>query len=83
MSGRFGKVAVLMGGWSAEREISLQSGRAVLAALQARGIDAHGVDVDRARLLHLADEVPGSGPPHAQNASHPKALPRTPARGRP
>lgn len=55
MSGRFGKVAVLMGGWSAEREISLQSGRAVLAALQARGIDAHGVDVDRGRLLHLAE----------------------------
>ncbi|MDH5387330.1 MAG: D-alanine--D-alanine ligase [Gammaproteobacteria bacterium] len=41
----FGKVAVLMGGWSAEREISLLSGNAVLKALQAQGIDAHGVDV--------------------------------------
>ncbi len=43
---QFGKVAVLMGGLSAEREISLQSGRAVLAALQKKGVDAHGVDVD-------------------------------------
>jgi D-alanine-D-alanine ligase len=42
---RFGKVAVLMGGTSAEREISLQSGRAVLDALLAAGIDAHGLDV--------------------------------------
>jgi D-alanine-D-alanine ligase len=43
----YGKVAVLMGGWSAEREISLQSGAAVLAALQQAGIDAHGIDVGR------------------------------------
>ncbi len=41
----FGKVAVLMGGLSAEREISLHSGAAVLAALQRQNIDAHGVDV--------------------------------------
>jgi D-alanine-D-alanine ligase len=41
----FGKVAVLMGGVSAEREVSLKSGAAVLAALQRRGIDAHGIDV--------------------------------------
>ena len=48
MSGQaFGKVAVLMGGWSAEREISLKSGQAVLAALQAQGVYAHGVDVRR------------------------------------
>jgi len=40
----FGKVAVLMGGPSAEREISLISGRAVLAALQSRKVDAHGFD---------------------------------------
>jgi D-alanine-D-alanine ligase len=40
----FGKVAVLFGGNSAEREISLISGRAVLAALQRRGVDATGVD---------------------------------------
>ncbi len=43
----FGKVAVLMGGLSAEREISLQSGAAVFAALQRQGVDAHGVDVGR------------------------------------
>ena len=40
----FGRVAVLFGGWSAEREVSLKSGHAVLAALQARGVDAHGID---------------------------------------
>lgn len=40
----FGKVAVLMGGPSAEREVSLKSGRAVLAALKRRGVDAHGLD---------------------------------------
>lgn len=40
----FGRVAVLMGGTSAEREVSLDSGRNVLAALQARGVDAHAVD---------------------------------------
>ena len=42
---QFGKVAVLMGGLSAEREISLASGNAVLAALKNSGVDAHGVDV--------------------------------------
>jgi D-alanine-D-alanine ligase len=41
---RFGKVAVLMGGDSAEREISLMSGQAVLDALVNRGINAHAVD---------------------------------------
>ena len=48
---KFGKVAVLMGGWSAEREVSLKSGAAVLAAMQERGIDAHGVDVQRATIV--------------------------------
>ncbi len=42
----FGKVAVLMGGWSAEREISLLSGNAVLSALQQSEVDAHGIDAD-------------------------------------
>ena len=41
---QFGRVAVLMGGTSSEREVSLDSGRNVLAALQARGIDAFAVD---------------------------------------
>ncbi|MEO8161973.1 MAG: D-alanine--D-alanine ligase, partial [Arenimonas sp.] len=40
----FGRVAVLMGGTSAERDVSLNSGSNVLAALQARGVDAHAVD---------------------------------------
>jgi len=43
----FGRVAVLMGGWSAEREISLLSGQAVFDALYEQGVDAHVVDVDR------------------------------------
>ncbi len=38
------KVAVLLGGTSAERDVSLQSGAAVLAGLREAGIDAHGVD---------------------------------------
>ncbi len=40
----FGKVAVLFGGTSAEREVSLNSGSRVLAALQGQGIDAHAYD---------------------------------------
>jgi D-alanine-D-alanine ligase len=40
----FGKVAVLMGGPSSEREISLLSGNAVLAALKGEGVDAHAFD---------------------------------------
>jgi len=47
MQKKFGKVAVLYGGWAAERPVSLKSGAAVLAALQASGVDAHGIDVDR------------------------------------
>jgi D-alanine-D-alanine ligase len=39
-----GKVAVLLGGTSAEREISLMSGRGVLTALQSQGVDAHAFD---------------------------------------
>ncbi|MDR1463081.1 MAG: D-alanine--D-alanine ligase [Azoarcus sp.] len=40
----FGKVAVLMGGISGEREVSLNSGKGVLAALRAQGVDAHAFD---------------------------------------
>lgn len=43
----FEKVAVLMGGWSAEREVSLKSGQAVFEALKSQGINVQGVDVDR------------------------------------
>ncbi len=49
------KVAVLMGGLSAEREVSLNSGAAVLAALQSRGVDAHAVDADE-RLVETLSE---------------------------
>jgi D-alanine-D-alanine ligase len=41
---QFGRVAVLFGGDSSEREISLLSGQAVLSALRQRGVDAHGFD---------------------------------------
>jgi len=53
---QFGKVAVLMGGWAAEREVSLNSGKAVLEGLLEKGIDAHGVDVDRDVLEVLKKE---------------------------
>lgn len=49
----FGKVAVLMGGSSAEREVSLMSGTAVLAALRARGVDAHVFDPAERDLTEL------------------------------
>jgi D-alanine-D-alanine ligase len=55
--GEFGKVAVLMGGASAEREISLLSGRAVHAALLARGIDAHVVDTAENLIPTLEHEA--------------------------
>lgn len=41
----FGKVAVLLGGTSAEREVSLNSGNAVLRGLRRKGVDAEGIDV--------------------------------------
>ncbi|MHB9118268.1 MAG: D-alanine--D-alanine ligase [Burkholderiales bacterium] len=49
----FGKVAVLLGGRSAEREVSLLSGGAVLEALVARGVDAHGFDPAERDLSEL------------------------------
>jgi D-alanine-D-alanine ligase len=50
----FGKVAVLLGGLSAEREVSLKSGNAVLAALKRQGVNAHGIDAGRDVLTQLA-----------------------------
>ena len=47
-NGRYGKVAVLMGGRSAERQISLQTGAAILAALRRQGVDAHEIDAGEA-----------------------------------
>jgi D-alanine-D-alanine ligase len=49
----FGKVAVLMGGTSAEREISLMSGGGVLAALRSQGVDAHAFDPAERELAEL------------------------------
>jgi D-alanine-D-alanine ligase len=51
-----GKVAVLMGGSSAEREISLMSGHGVLQALRARGVDAHAFDPAEQALFSLRSE---------------------------
>ncbi|EEG24821.1 D-alanine--D-alanine ligase B [Eikenella corrodens] len=53
MNKQFGKVAVLNGGFSSEREVSLDSGAAVLAALQSRGIDAHRFDPKEQDILQL------------------------------
>jgi D-alanine-D-alanine ligase len=47
----YGRIAVLMGGDSAEREISLISGAAVLGAMREAGIDAHAIDAADDRLL--------------------------------
>ena len=52
----FGKVAVLMGGSSAEREISLMSGTGVLKALKSKGIDAHAFDPAERDLFELKRE---------------------------
>jgi len=52
----FGKVAVMFGGHSAEREVSLNSGRAVLAALKAQGIDAHAFDPKQQPLNELKEQ---------------------------
>ena len=54
MSSSFGKVAVLMGGRSGEREVSLKSGGAVLAALQRSGVNAHAFDPAERPLHELA-----------------------------
>ena len=51
----FGRVAVLLGGDSTEREISLLSGNAVLAALQRRGVDAHAFDPRETSLPKLTE----------------------------
>ena len=52
----FGKVAVLMGGRSAERDISLRSGSMVLEALVRQGVDAHAFDPKERRLEDLRAE---------------------------
>jgi len=56
MKEEFGKVGVLFGGRSAERDISLMSGAGVLKALQDQGIDAHAFDPAKRSLAELAAE---------------------------
>lgn len=52
----FGKVAVVLGGNSAEREVSLASGKAILNALKGYGIDAHGFDTKHRKICELAEQ---------------------------
>ncbi|MBJ90200.1 MAG: D-alanine--D-alanine ligase [Woeseia sp.] len=49
----FGRVAVVYGGFSSEREISLRTGKSVLGALNARGVDAYGWDTAKHNLADL------------------------------
>ncbi|WP_199155458.1 D-alanine--D-alanine ligase [Chromobacterium sp. ASV23] len=53
---QYGKVAVLMGGSSAEREVSLMSGNGVLTALLGKGVDAHKFDPSEKPLAALKEE---------------------------
>jgi D-alanine-D-alanine ligase len=53
-AGDFGRVAVMLGGSSAEREVSLDSGGAVLKALHSRGVDAHAWDPAEKSLVEFA-----------------------------
>jgi D-alanine-D-alanine ligase len=53
---QFGKVAVLMGGTSTEREVSLMSGAGVLKALRSKGVDAHAFDPSERDLSDLKRE---------------------------
>ena len=71
----FGRVAILMGGTSSEREVSLNSGSNVLEALRARGIDAHAVD----GIPALIEALCGSGlgrDAYGQDQSRPRPLPQ-------
>ena len=53
---QYGKVAVMMGGSSSEREVSLMSGNGVLSALLSRGVDAHAFDPSQKPLAALKGE---------------------------
>ena len=55
LTNKFGKVAVLLGGKSGEREVSLKSGNAVLAALLRQGVDAHAFDTASQELSALKE----------------------------
>jgi D-alanine-D-alanine ligase len=62
-------VAVLMGGWSAEREVSLSSGRGCAEALEKAGFNVVPVDVSRERIVAILQDL---GPDVAFNALHGK-----------
>ncbi len=62
-------VAVLMGGWSAEREVSLSSGEACANALRAAGFKVVPIDVTRERIIHILEDL---RPDVAFNALHGK-----------
>ena len=66
MPSRYGRVAVLYGGESPEREVSLDSGAAVLNALLAEGVDAEGIDAAHCDLWSL----PARGIDRVWNALH-------------
>ncbi|MEQ1439910.1 D-alanine--D-alanine ligase [Fontimonas sp. SYSU GA230001] len=51
----FGRVGVLMGGWSAERQVSLWSGQGVTDALRSRGVDVVAIDATRDNVLRLKE----------------------------
>ncbi|MCY4477686.1 MAG: D-alanine--D-alanine ligase [Gammaproteobacteria bacterium] len=63
----FGRVALLLGGDSAEREISVMTGEAVLGALRSRGVDVHPVDACGAELV---EALRGGGYDRVFNALH-------------
>jgi len=58
MSSRTPRIAVLKGGWSAEREVSLASGRECAAALRAAGYDVVEIDAGRDLAARLSDAAP-------------------------
>lgn len=59
LSQQFGRVAVLMGGTSAERDVSLVSGQAVLEGLKRKGVDAHALDTADSEVLQKLGEFDG------------------------
>lgn len=67
MTAAIGRVAVLMGGWSSERQVSIWSGETVLAALQSEGFDTVAVDVRTPAELFA---LPSLGVSHAFNVLH-------------
>lgn len=52
----FGRVAVLMGGWSSERQVSLWSGQGVTDALRSRGVEVVAIDATRENVLRLKEQ---------------------------